>query len=167
MLLLSLPTVANQKSMSERVPAFMAYPQYQRVGQADINWLWIKLYEAELRTPSGHYHGQARSLSLELTYERAFSCEQLITATLKEWQRQNLDYRPQWEHALRQIWPDIKPNDRLLLYVDDQGHGYFYHNQVPIGALKEAAFTQAFTDIWLSENTQQPSSRQQLIGKKL
>jgi len=166
MLLLSLPVMAYQNGVTESGPPLIADIQYELVGQTDIHWLWVKLYKAELRTASGQYHGQARSLSLELTYERAFSREQLITATLKEWQRQNTDYNPRWLDELQHIWPDIKPKDSLLLLVDDQGHGHFYYNKTLIGALKEAVFTQAFINIWLSENTFHPASRQQLIGSE-
>jgi hypothetical protein len=164
--LTSPPAIASQESDGHTADNRLQYLNYQLVGQADIYWLWIKLYQAKLRTASGHYHGTPTSLSLELTYARAFSRDELLKATLKEWQRQHIDYLPQWEAELRNIWPNISPDDHLLLFVDSRGHSYFYYNTVFIGALENAAFAKAFTDIWLSENTQKPSLRHQLIGYK-
>ncbi|MDP6969431.1 MAG: chalcone isomerase family protein [Gammaproteobacteria bacterium] len=158
------PAFGNQNTTRDKDQP--SIPNYQLVGQADVHWLWLKLYTAQLRTPSGRYNQQTRNLSLQLTYARTFSRDELIKATLQEWQRQDIYYLAQWAVELSNIWPHVEVDDRILLFVDSNGYSHFFYNQSFIGTVEDTAFAQAFTDIWLSENTQKPLLRQQLTGYK-
>jgi hypothetical protein len=164
LLLYSGSLLSNQESTVNSVNATASVPNYQLVGEADVHWLWVKLYTARLYTPSGLYNNTSTNLSLELTYARDFKREELIKGTLKEWQRQKLYFLPKWTEDLEKIWPNINANDRLLLAVDKNHHSDFFYNDEYIGSIKDKAFATAFTAIWLSENTQKPELRQQLIG---
>ena len=155
---------SNQENADDKVSGISSVPNYKLVGEADVHWLWVKLYTARLYTPSGLYNNTSAKLSLELTYARDFKREELIKGTLKEWQRQKLHFLPRWEEDLEKIWPNISANDRLLLSVDKDNGSHFFYNDVYIGSIKDKAFASAFTAIWLSENTQKPELRQQLIG---
>ena len=164
LLLYSGSLFSNQENTANKANVIASVPNYQLVGEADVHWLWVRLYTARLYTPSGLYNNTSANLSLELTYARDFKREELIKGTLKEWQRQKLNFLPRWTKDLEKIWPNISANDRLLLSVDKDHYSDFFYNDVYIGSIKDKAFATAFTAIWLSENTQKPELRQQLIG---
>ena len=134
------------------------------VGQGTMRWLWLDIYEALLWTPSGTYQAQQWPLSLELIYSRNISREQLLQSTEEEWQRQGINYQSQWLTQLNSIWPDINRRDKLLLKVNPKGQSQFFYNDHSIGHINDVEFSAAFTAIWLSNNTLQPSLRNQLIG---
>lgn len=164
LLLYSGSLFSNQENTANKANVIASVPNYQLVGEADVHWLWVRLYTARLYTPSGLYNNTSANLSLELTYARDFKREELIKGTLKEWQRQKINFLPRWTEDLEKIWPNISANDRLLLSVDKDHYSDFFYNDVYIGSIKDKAFATAFTAIWLSENTQKPELRQQLIG---
>ena len=141
-------------------------PTFKLVGTAKMKWLWFEIYEAKVLTPTGTYELNKWPLSLDLLYKKTISAEQLIQSTIDEWERQNIDYRVEWVSRLRNIWPDIAPQDQLILYVDEEGISHFFYNKRFIGSLSEPLFSSAFTAIWLSKNTLKPTQRNQLIGIK-
>ncbi|MGB2326050.1 MAG: hypothetical protein ACPH5N_06355, partial [Pseudomonadales bacterium] len=52
LLLYSGSLLSNQESTVNSVNATASVPNYQFVGEADVHWLWVKLYTARLYTPS-------------------------------------------------------------------------------------------------------------------
>jgi len=139
-------------------------PAFKFVGTAKMKWLWFEVYEAILRTPTGVYQVDQWPLSLDLTYKRNLSAEQLIQSTIEDWQRQKISYSADWTAKLKLIWPDIASQDQLILYVDDKSISHFFFNNQFIGSINDPLFSPAFTAIWLSKNTIKPAQRNQLIG---
>lgn len=154
-------TYKNETS-TKTIPPY----QFILVGEGNMRWLWFNIYQAKLSTPSGTYLPEKWPLSLELIYTRNISRTKLIETTESEWIRQGISYQEQWLTKLTEIWPDISINDNLTLYVDRCGHSQFSYNGHFLGKVNDAEFTTAFTSIWLSENTLNPTLRNQLIGLK-
>ncbi len=172
--LLWLPSGFSQSAQAPNNAEFNAntqihmtpLPGFKLVGSATMKWLWFELYQAQVLTPTGTYVANHWPLAINLVYQRSISAEQLLNATLDEWQRQNIEYRPQWVAKLQSIWPDIKPQDQLILYVDEASISYFFFNKNFIGSFDDTSFASAFSSIWLSKNTLKPTQRDQLIGLK-
>ncbi len=136
----------------------------QTVGRGEMRWLFFPLYEASLMTPSGDYRAGQRPLALSLRYHRNIAADDLVTATLKEWQRLEVSYPRAWVAQLQALWPDVQRGSRLTLYVTEQGHSRFYHNRMLLGEVVEPGFAPAFLSIWLSPKTREPRLRQRLLG---
>jgi hypothetical protein len=139
-------------------------PTFKLVGTAEMKWLWFEVYQATVLTPTGTCTPNQWPLSLNLLYKKNITAEQLIESTVDEWQRQSVDYRAQWVSKLGYIWPDVAPQDELILYVDEVGISHFFYNSQFIGTIQDPLFAPAFTAIWLSDNTLKPALRNQLIG---
>lgn len=139
-------------------------PNFKPVGNAQIKWLWFEIYQATLLTPSGVYQPNTWPILLELNYQKDITAKQLITSTVKDWERQNLTYHQRWLTKLNEIWPDVSTQDQLTLYVDKARISHFFYNSKFIGLVSDPLFASAFTAIWLSENTIKPAQRNQLIG---
>ncbi len=139
-------------------------PSFKQVGKAQMKWLWLKIYQATLKTPNGVYQPNTWPILLELNYQKDITAKQLITSTVKDWERQNINYDELWIKKLNEIWPDVSSQDQLTLYVDEASISHFFYNSQFIGLVNDVLFAPAFSAIWLSENTIKPAQRNQLIG---
>ena len=138
------------------------------VGQGEMSWLWFKLYDATFYSHSGRYQPGDYPQALMLTYARAISRQDLLSATADEWQRLDLGSETQRQHWLRQLadfWPDVAAGDRLTFYVDAQGSGHFWWQEKPIGSLADPHFSSAFLAIWLADNSRDPALTRRLRGQ--
>ena len=136
----------------------------QLVGQGKMRWLFFDLYEAQFYSADGRYQEARYPQALTLRYLRDIKQQDLIKATISEWQRLNIAWSPAWQQQLAQLWPSVKTGDALSVKVDSNGRSYFYLNEQPLGEIADAAFGPAFLAIWLSDNSQNPTLTRQLKG---
>ena len=141
--------------------------QLKMVGQGEMSWLFIDLYQASFYSQTGKYQEWVYPQALKIVYQRDIEKDDLVSATEKEWQKLSLDGREyqQWLKALTQLWPDIKKGDALVFMVEADGRGFFYHNNQLLGGINNNDFSGAFLSIWLSKNSSEPALRKQLIGE--
>ncbi len=146
----------------------MATSNFEQVGKARLNVLFWSVYDIELLTPDGLYAPDRVPLKLKITYLRDFSAKDLVNRTRKEWSEQGINHpeSEQWLSTLLAIWPDIKKDDSLELYVDCSHTSQFYFNDQLAGSVKGRNFASFFLAIWLSEKTSQPEMRSQLLAGK-
>jgi hypothetical protein len=136
------------------------------VGQAKLSVLFWDVYDSSLYTPSGRFEGIAAPLKLELVYLRNITSRELVDATREQWQKLGL-YRPDhepWLQQLQTMWPNVKPGDSITLDWSSVERSRFYFNGRLIGSIESPDFGQMFAAIWLSEKTEYPKVRKQLIG---
>ncbi len=139
----------------------------QLVGQAELKVLWFSIYKARLESPEGRYEPGINPLMLTLEYQRDISKQQLLEETESQWQQAGINKKDQkeWLRLLNDIWPDISKHDSLSFYQDKEGFGHFYFNKAYIGSINDGGFSQAFLNIWLSENSDFPQLTKQLTGR--
>ncbi len=104
---------------------------------------------------------------LSITYARNIKAEKLITRTKKEWLR--LGYKNtypinDWIIMLRNIWPDVKKNDQLIVVSTPQGQSVFYDENKRLGTIDDINFGPAFLAIWVDKNSRYKKNRLELIG---
>lgn len=149
---------------------------WSRVGQAQLTMFFFDIYYSQLLTPSGSYQLESditpHPLALSITYQRDISQQQLVDATLEQWQK--LGYQSaeteQWVTHIENIFPNIKQGNNLT-YVTDGKQGQFYFsepqlNHKLIGVIEDETLNDAFLAIWLSPKTEYPRLRESLIGSK-
>ena len=152
------------------LPAMAAPPLagLRPVGQAQMHWLWFKLYDATLYSADGRYRPAARPLALSLHYARDIDRDDLLAATREEWQRLGqvpARHQAAWLAQLAAIWPDIRAGDRLTLYVDPSGASQFWLGSRVLGEVAQPEFAPAFLAIWLDERRRDPALTRQLRGE--
>ncbi|MCL1141302.1 chalcone isomerase family protein [Shewanella gaetbuli] len=148
-----------------------SYPVYQRlaltqVGEADMDFLWLDIYLAKLYSASGQYQPEQYPLMLEIEYHRDISSQELMSATVEQWQKIGVpeEVINSIRFHLDKAWPDVNENDRLSFVIHDESKAEFLFNDQSFYQLNDHQFSQAFVGIWLSEKTTRPELRQQLIG---
>ncbi|NVD06373.1 hypothetical protein FCU94_05535 [Vibrio sp. JPW-9-11-11] len=156
--------------------------QWPQVGEAQLSMLFFDIYYSQLLTPTGQYQQlddvTPHPLALSITYQRDISQQQLLDATVEQWQK--LGYDPQqivpWVNQLASVFPDIEQGTNLT-YVTDGKTGRFYYAKAlgdaqsgsrpqVIGQIDDELFNDAFVSIWLAPNTEYPKLRAQLIGSR-
>lgn len=153
-------------------PTILASPapwqSLRTVGQGEMEWLWFKLYDATFYSHSGRYQPGDYPQALTLTYARAISRQDLLSATADEWQRLGLgseSQRQQWLRQLAGFWPDVAAGDQLTFYIDAEGKGHFWWQDRPLGTLADPQFSSAFLAIWLADNSRDPALTRRLRGQ--
>lgn len=147
--------------------------RWQTVGRATLTWGPFTVYDSQLLTPGGRWQPRQWPLALVITYRRDISRQELLDATLEQWQAQNIgsgEQRQQWLQQLAAFWPDVSDGTRLAFQADASG-GQFYWQTAgtqaairAIGPKFDTAFRDAFLNIWLSPKSTYPDIRRELIG---
>lgn len=157
------PTQASDW-LSSRLPA-----ESRVVGQASLQVLFWDVFDATLRAPFGQYNPD-KPFALTLSYQRRIGRDRLVNSSIDE-MTGHPDSSPgalqRWEEALLDIFPDVKTGDDLTGIRTAEGHTEFFLDDEPLGIVRDPAFTHAFFDIWLGEETSRPDFRDALLGRSL
>lgn len=170
---LALIGSAQASLTSDKSPE--SWSSWSSVGQAQLSMFFFDIYESQLLSPDGSYvvdnDISPHPLALSITYQRDITQQQLLDATVEQWEK--LGYSPamtnEWASRLQAIFPDIEEGNNLT-YVTDGYTGSFYYSDPKaskrlIGSIEEEAFNDAFLAIWLSPQTTYPQLRERLIGR--
>lgn len=144
----------------------VAEVNFNKVGEARMEYLFWDIYDASLFTPTGVYQPGEHPIKFTLTYLRDFSAKDIVKATNEQWQhlgKQQLTAR--YADRLLALWPNINKGESLTLQTDQQGQSVFFHNGEKLGHIEDADFADQFLAIWLSEHTSEPKLRKQLLGE--
>ena len=139
----------------------------QLVGEARLKVMLWNVFDASLYTQTGTYDANA-PFSLSLRYLRRLDGDKIVDKSMEQI-RENVngndtDRLASWEKQLQQIIPDVTKGSTITGVRTREAHTRFYFGDKYIGQIQDAAFTKAFFDIWLGENTSQPKLRKGLIG---
>lgn len=139
----------------------------KQVGEARLKVLFWNIYDSRLYSANGEYQQDSYPQALQLDYLRDIDAEDLLKHTRDEWQKLAVpkESAERWLTQLKDIFPDIKEADQIILRVSEQGHSQFYFNSQSIGLITEPEFGSSFLRIWLDENSSYPNVRKQLIGQ--
>ncbi len=141
-------------------------PDSRLQGQGELTWFGLSIYHGYLWAP-GRAWVTDRPFALDLHYRRGLDGSIIAERSVEE--IRNLGYgtselRTAWGNAMRRIFPDVRPGDRLT-GVHLPGYGArFFHNGQAIGDIADSGFAEAFFGIWLHPKTSRPDFRRQLLG---
>lgn len=137
----------------------------KQVGKTEMNWLFWKLYDIRLLSADGQYQPQTYPVAIAIRYARDISADQLVSSTIEEWSRQDINWKSTWRDELMNMWPNVAEGDEIIVRVDKNLLSQFYFNDQNIGSIEDEQFAPAFLSIWLSENTLKPELRNRLINR--
>lgn len=171
LMLAALPFSGQAKRQALPPEVASALPDAQLVGQGKLRYLGLHIYDIRLWSPRADLKTSAYAapLALELTYARALDGKAIAERTLKE--MQGIDtvgdaQGERWLTQMQQIFPDVKPGDRLTGVQRPGEAALFFVNGEPRGEVRDAEFTRLFFGIWLSPRTSQPRLREALLGTR-
>ena len=144
-------------------------PTLKAVGGGLLRIFGFQVYNAYLWTPEGASFDPAKPHVLDIHYLRTFSAKQLAERSIDEMRGQgtgNEAVYPKWIAEMQRVFADVKEGDRLIGVATPARTAKFFHNGTYRGEVADAAFTDAFFGIWLSEKSSQPGMRERLLGKR-
>lgn len=138
----------------------------ERIGSAELRWLGIKLYKADLYTERGEGFAWSRPFQLDLTYHREFSGQALVKATLFEIERVEggLPDGEEIMAKLAECFRDVKPADKYSAVAVDENLVRFFLNNEETCLLEHDDIRARFLGIWLSDNSRELAASQALRG---
>lgn len=136
------------------------------VGKATYWYGPIRLYEAELRTPSGTFDWQA-PFELALTYQRDFKASDLARVSIKEMKRMGFAIQEsQLKGKLEACFADVSDGDTITGQSVDEDTAKFFLNGAERCTIKAPQFREAFFGIWLGEDARYGKAAERLLGKR-
>ena len=164
----ALLSVSLGQEVSLPIPLRYLQPELRPVGATTLRWFGIKVYDIALFATGLPYASNSTAV-LSIRYDISIKHHRLLETTLQEWQRLGRGteaQRNQWITQLDQLWPDLKPGDRLTACKHRDGPTQFYFDDRLLRELTVPAFGPAFFAIWLDANCRYPAVRNMLLGIK-
>jgi hypothetical protein len=154
------------------LPAAQANPRLdtltsglQRWGSGEFRRWGFLVYEATLWAKTDD--PLKPPLALGLTYKRNLDGVKIADASVTEIRNLKIADESQlkvWGERMAQIFPDVKPEDRIVGVHLPEG-ARFFHNDRFIGSVDDPAFARAFFAIWLDARTSAPELRTLLLKR--
>lgn len=144
-------------------------PAGRLVGKGVLRFFGLRVYEARLwASPGFPPEDYARHpFALELIYDRKLEGMAIAERSIAEMRRVGSfteEQTRQWLELMKQAFPDVLAQDRLLGLYDGQGEVRFFHNSRQTAQLRDAEYARLFFGIWLSPQTSAPAMRSSLLG---
>lgn len=135
---------------------------------AEMRWMGLRVYRIALWSAGPEFTDKA-PFALELEYAMAFEGAEIAARSIEEMQAQgHVEDRQlaRWRHAMTELFPNVRPGDRLLGIAIPGREARFYAAGKFLGRVADPAFVRAFFDIWLSQDTRAPRVRDNLLARK-
>lgn len=171
---LLVSNIVNATESPDNLPELVSaeWNNTTQIGQTKFSRFGIHIYDASFWSLTDYIGTEKtnKATALSIQYARNIKAEKLLSNTYKQWKRLGfLDKYPvnQWLTELKNIWPNVKPGDRLIFVSNKDGINRFYSNDKKLGSINDTRFSSAFLDIWLSPNAKFQKHRKELLGETL
>ncbi|MCO5339348.1 hypothetical protein NHB13_22265 [Delftia tsuruhatensis] len=170
--LIAMPNELHAKTPTADLPTELrsALPAARLVGTGVLRFFGLRVYEARLWAAPGFVpEDYARHpFALELVYDRKLEGAAIAERSIAEMRRVDgftEEQSRQWLALMKQAFPDVAAQDRLLGLNDGQGEVRFFHNGRQTAQLRDADYARLFFGIWLAPQTSAPAMRSSLLGQ--
>ena len=141
-------------------------PNVEQVGEGRLSVFVWSVYDAALYAPNGSWDAD-KPFALSLNYLRDIKRQDIIKTSIDEIKRLGMDNQlqlSQWEKQLANFFPDVSDGTQVTgIYTIDK-ETIFYANKHYIGKISDPKFGYYFFQIWLSDQSSEPSLRRSLLG---
>ena len=137
------------------------------VNEAVMRYLGFKVYEIRL-WHQGESFSREAPFALELEYAMRFKGRDIAARSIEEMKAQGYSDAAalgRWRQSMQRLFPDVTAGDRLIGIAIPGKEARFFNGNRLLGTVEDAAFVEAFFDIWLSPRTRAPRVRQALLGE--
>ncbi len=161
-----LPNVAAAQASPGAPPPELvaAQPGLALHGRGTMTFWGMAIYDARLWATPGFELAQysRQPFALEILYRKSLYGKQIANSSLLEMKRQPpfaAERADAWLARMTQLFPDVKPGDRITgLHLPGVGARFAVNGQWA-GEVADPAFSALFFGIWLSPQTSEPALR--------
>ena len=158
-------TVITAPPLPPAVAALL--PQARLQGGGVLRFLGLSIYDGWYWSDAPGWSTE-RAFALDLHYHRALDGDRIAERSIDEMTQIGAGTAAQrgaWQLLLREIFPDVRPGDRITGVNLPPATVRYFHNGAPIGEVVDRDFARAFFGIWLDPRTSQRDYRRKLLGE--
>ena len=163
---LALSLALTSQATADLPTARLQIPNAEVVGEGRLKYLFWSVFDASLYAPNGVW-SEGQPFALSLSYLRDLEGSAIVEASIDEIKSQGMTDEStldRWAMQMAEIFPDVDDTTTITGVVDENRHAHFYRNGELIGTVPDPEFSRYFFNIWLGEQTSQPTLRSQLLG---
>ncbi|MBL6679152.1 MAG: hypothetical protein ISQ39_00035 [Alphaproteobacteria bacterium] len=141
-------------------------PSYEIVGKANYSFIIWNIYDATLITKTGELNNS--EFILVLKYNKVIKKDRLINETINEFKKQanfKEEYLIEVREILEKTFKETKVNS-VFIGIKNIDKSFFYFDGLKILETEDQKFINHFFNIWLREDSQNPSFTKKLTGKE-
>ena len=141
------------------------FSNYKLVGEVKYTHLFWDLYDAKLLTETGNF--DENKFALILKYNTKISKKSVVRETLNQLKKQkeyNEEELDELTTLLNKTFQDIKVGNTFI-GIKENNTAYFYFEDEKVLETKDLEFINLFFNIWLREDSENPTFTKKLLGK--
>ena len=141
------------------------FSNYKLVGEVKYIHLFWDLYDAKLITETGSFN--ENKFALILKYNTKISKKSVVRETLNQLKKQkeyNEEELDELTTLLNKTFQDIKVGNTFI-GIKENNTAYFYFEDEKVLETKDLEFINLFFNIWLREDSENPTFTKKLLGK--
>ena len=141
------------------------FSNYKLVGEVKYIHLFWDLYDAKLLTETGSF--DENKFALILKYNTKISKKSVVRETLNQLKKQkeyNEEELDELTTLLNKTFQDIKVGNTFI-GIKGNNTAYFYFEDEKVLETKDLEFINLFFNIWLREDSENPTFTKKLLGK--
>ena len=141
------------------------FSNYKLVGEVKYIHLFWDLYDAKLLTETGSFN--ENKFALILKYNTKISKKSVVRETLNQFKKQkeyNEEELGELTTLLNKTFQDIKVGNTFI-GIKENNTAYFYFEDEKVLETKDLEFINLFFNIWLREDSENPTFTKKLLGK--
>ena len=141
------------------------FSNYKLVGEVKYIHLFWDLYDAKLITETGSF--DQNKFALILKYNTKISKKSVVRETLNQLKKQkeyNEEELDELTTLLNKTFQDIKVGNTFI-GIKENNTAYFYFEDEKVLETKDLEFINLFFNIWLREDSENPTFTKKLLGK--
>ena len=141
------------------------FSNYKLVGEVKYTHLFWDLYDAKLLTETGSF--DENKFALILKYNTKISKKSVVRETLNQLKKQkeyNEEELDELTTLLNKTFQDIKVGNTFI-GIKENNTAYFYFEDEKVLETKDLEFINLFFNIWLREDSENPTFTKKLLGK--
>ena len=141
------------------------FSNYKLVGEVKYIHLFWDLYDAKLITETGRFDED--KFALILKYNTKISKKSVVRETLNQLKKQkeyNEEELDELTTLLNKTFQDIKVGNTFI-GIKENNTAYFYFEDEKVLETKDLEFINLFFNIWLREDSENPTFTKKLLGE--
>ena len=141
------------------------FSNYKLVGEVKYIHLFWDLYDAKLLTETGSF--DENKFALILKYNTKISKKSVVRETLNQLKKQkeyNEEELDELTTLLNKTFQDIKVGNTFI-GIKENNTAYFYFEDEKVLETKDLEFINLFFNIWLREDSENPTFTKKLLGE--
>ena len=142
------------------------FQKIKLIGEANYSFLFWNVYDAQLYSPEINFN--KKKFALILRYNKEIKKELLVNETIEDMKKQKIlteEKIKNWTNIFNSIYQKVTVGSRFLCIKLKKDKSIFFYNGKKLLESNNEEFIELFFNIWLRNDSKNPSFSKKLLGK--